>query len=251
VADTVQDPIINIDGKMEPQSRVIAGFKERSVFEQKAIAAANEAAALKQQMTGLAANANAYANLQALIASDPDAAKAKFDRIIAMAKGELAQAQATPGGDAATEAKLALRVQQMEAQMAQLAAERAGSIQVSQIRSAMDEYPVFKNSPEARRLAESFTASLRAQDPNLSIKDAVSAVHTDMQKMLNAQTAASVTGKEALAAAGGGAPPQAAATPGITSPEKLGKGSLKDGSARALFEKALTASLLGSRGATT
>lgn len=243
------DPLINIDGRMEPQSRVIAGFKALSAKEQEVMTVAQKAQKLEQQLSAMAPDAGAYRNLQALLAKDPDAAKEQFDRIVRLAKGDNQPVQM--GTEAATESKLALRLQELEQQIARVQATEAGRQHVAEIRSVMAEYPLFTNSPEARKLAESFVATLRANDQTVSVKDAVSAVHTDMQKLTNAGAAATVQAREALAASGGMAPTQTGATPGISEPPKLDKASLKNGGARAWLEKALTASLQGPRNATT
>ena len=243
------DPNVNVDGRLEPLSRVVAGFKQLSVAEQSAMAQSKRAQALEAQLQQAIPNANAYANLQALVAKDPQAAKEQFDRILRMASGVPESAQANTG--AASDAKMALRMQELEQRLGSIMATEAGRQQVSEIRASLDEYPVFKNSPEARRLAETFTASLRAQNPDMPIKDAVSAVHTDLQKLLNGQTASIVQSKQELVASGGAPPSAAAATPGITEPTKLDRNSFKNGAARGLLEKALRASISGSNGATT
>jgi len=242
------DPTIKLpDGTMQPLSRIVTGFQQYSAKEQEAMASAQKAQKLEAQLQGITPDAAAYRNLQALIAKDPEAAKSQFDRIVRMAMGDTTPAQANTS--AASDAKLEMKVAELSAQLSQLQATEMGRAQVAEIREAMKEIPVFQNSAEAKRLGESFVATLRAQNPDLSIKQAVESVHQDFQKLLNGQTAQVVQARTELAQSGAVPPAASAATPGMTAQPTLGAKSMKDGTARAALEKLLMASIQG--GATT
>ena len=242
------DPTIKLpDGTMQPLSRIVTGFQQYSAKEQEAMASAQKAQKLEAQLQGITPDAAAYRNLQALIAKDPEAAKSQFDRIVRMAMGDTTPAQANTS--AASDAKLEMKVAELSAQLSQLQATEMGRAQVAEIREAMKEIPVFQNSAEAKRLGESFVATLRAQNPDLSIKQAVESVHQDFQKLLNGQTAQVVQARTELAQSGAVPPAASAATPGMTAAPQLNRQSMKDGTARAALEKLLMASIQG--GATT
>lgn len=240
------DPVVKLpDGTMQPLSRVVSGFQQYSAKEAELMASAQKAQKLEQQMAGMKSNADAYANLQALIVKDPEAAKAQFDRVVRIALGDTTPPQANTS--AATDAKLEMKVQELAAQLGQIQAAEMGRQQVGEIRAEMKSIPLFQNSPEASRLAESFVATLRAQNPEMPVKQAVEAIHQDFQKMLNNQTGQVVAARTELAAAAGAPPP--AANPGLSTNPPLTAKSMKDGSARAAFEKLVMASIQG--GATT
>src|SRR6185295_2988285 len=230
------DPVVKLpDGTMQPLSRVVTGFQQYSAKEQEAMASAQKVQKLEAQLQGLAPDATAYRNLQGMIAKDPEAAKSQFDRIIRMAVGDTTPAQA--GTDAASNTKLDLKIQELSAQLNQLQATEMGRQQVAEIREEMKAIPVFVNSPEARRLGETFVATLRASNPDLSVKQAVESVHQDFQKMLNNQTGQIVAARTELATSGMVAPAAAAAAPGLTAQPPLTAKSMQDGTARAAFEK--------------
>lgn len=247
-AAPASDPVVKMpDGTMQPLSIVTKGFLQYSAKEQEAMASASRAQKAEQLLQAAQGDANLYRNLQALIAKDPNAAKEQFDRVVRIAMGDTTPAQAGTG--AASSDKLELKLQELSSQLNMLQATEAGRMQVSEIRDVMKEIPVFVNSPEARRLGERYVATLRAENPEMSIKQAVESVHQDFQKMLNGQTAQVVQTREALAASGGVPPAASAAAPGLTSPPALNRHSMKDGTARAALEKMLMASIQG--GATT
>jgi hypothetical protein len=248
-AAAAQDPVIKLpDGSMQPLSRIVSGFQQYSAKEQEAMASAQKAQKLEAQLQAAMPNAQAYVNLQALIAKDPKGAEEQFGRIIRLATGVQDGGQANTG--AATDDKIALRLQELDNRLNQMHATEMGRAHVAEIREAMKDIPVFANSPEARKLAETFVATMRANNPDMPVKQAVEAVHQDFQKMLNGQTAQVVQTRQELAASGGVAPAAAAAAPGLTEPVKLDRHSTKNGTARAALEKMLLASINGSGGTT-
>lgn len=226
------EPLIAVGDRQEPLSLVVKGFQALSATEKRAMDASKRAEQLEAQLKEAGPHAARWQQLQAMVASNPQAALEEMQRLVAVATGQPLGSQTNSG--AADQMKLDSRVQHLEATLNEIRQQQLGRTLNEQVNAAVSAYPLFTNSEEARRHVQKVAMAELSADPKADVREIVSGVHTDLQKLSQASVAQTVAQRQAVAATTA-APPQASgATPGLTNPEPaLNRNSIKDGSLQA------------------
>lgn len=243
---------VKIDGRttQEPLSKVVEAYQMAGAAEQR-LKAANDLASARAEQIKFAeyVQSHSRANPEAAaerILSEMERMAGRKINLPARHAPASADAGAFPGetgGSAESERIRALesRIQELDTGLRSDRQTRAVETAASEIRTALDQYPVFRGdaASDLRGVAEFALAGMRASNPEIPISDLATKFHAGIQQVLQAQTTTQHQQLTAQAATLAGIP-SSTGTPAMTErPATPTVADVKSGKARGMLQDML------------